>query len=68
MSGMKRQTPLGVSNMRADDHQMIQPLYVSQLEPNLPHVFPDSKLGFKTVATIPADQTRMATSCKMEAP
>ncbi len=68
LSGMKRQTPLGVSDMRADDHQMIQPLFVSELEPNLPHVFPDSKLGFKTVATIPADETRMATSCKMEAP
>ncbi len=68
LSGMKRQTPLGVSDMRADDHQLIQPLFVSELEPNLPHVFSDSKLGFKTVATITPDETRMTTSCKMEAP
>lgn len=67
MSGMNRQTPLGISDMRADNHQLIQPLFISELEPGLPHVFPDSKMGFKTVATIPADATRMATTCNMSA-
>ncbi len=63
MSGMKRQTPLGVSDMRADDHQLIQPLFISEVAPDLPHVFPDTKLGFKTVSRIEPEQTRMATTC-----
>ena len=63
MSGMKRETPLGVSDMRADDHQLIQPLFISELEPDLPHVFKATKLGFKTVGTVSADSTRMPTTC-----
>jgi branched-chain amino acid transport system substrate-binding protein len=63
MSGMKRQTPLGISDMRADDHQLIQPLFITELEPDLPHVFKETKLGFKTVGTIAADTTRMPTTC-----
>ena len=63
MSGMERTTPLGVSAMRADDHQLIQPLFISELEPGLPHVFKEVGLGFQTVASIPAEQTRMATTC-----
>ncbi len=63
MSGMKRQTPLGISDMRADNHQLIQPLFITELEPDLPHVFKETKLGFKTVGTIAADATRMPTTC-----
>ena len=63
MSGMNRTTPLGESDMRADDHQLIQPLFITELEPGLPHVFKEVGLGFKTVGTIPADSTRMATTC-----
>ena len=63
MSGMERTTPLGVSAMRALDHQLIQPLFISELQPGLPHVFKEVGLGFQTVASIPAEQTRMATTC-----
>ena len=63
MSGMKRETPLGISDMRADNHQLIQPLFITELEPNLPHVFKATKLGFKTVGTVSADSTRMPTTC-----
>ncbi len=63
MSGMRRQTPLGVSDMRADNHQLIQPLFISELAPDLPHVFPETRLGFKTISRIEADATRMPTTC-----
>ena len=66
LSGMKRTTPLGISEMRADDHQLIQPLFISELEPNLPHVFKNTGLGFKTVGTIDAEGTRMATTCQFK--
>jgi branched-chain amino acid transport system substrate-binding protein len=60
---MDRKTPLGPSTMRADNHQLIQPMFISELEPNLPHVFPETKLGFKTISRIEAEDTQMRTSC-----
>jgi branched-chain amino acid transport system substrate-binding protein len=60
---MSRPTPIGPSIMRADNHQLLQPMFISELEPNLPHVFPDSKLGFKTISRIEPDDTKMTTSC-----
>ena len=63
LEGMQRPTPIGASTMRADNHQLLQPMFISQLEPDVPHVFPDVKLGFKTVRRIEADTTRMATTC-----
>ena len=63
---LNRPTPLGSSIMRADNHQLIQPLFISELEPGLPHVFPETKLGFKTISRIDADETKMATSCNFK--
>jgi branched-chain amino acid transport system substrate-binding protein len=63
LEGMDRKTPLGPSTMRADNHQLLQPMFISELEPGLPHVFPETKLGFKTISRIEADDTKMVTSC-----
>ncbi len=64
LAGMSRQTPLGTSIMRADNHQLLQPLFISELQPGLPHVFPETGLGFKVVARIEPNQTRFATTCR----
>ena len=63
LEGMARPTPIGPSTMRADNHQLLQPMFISELEPGLPHVFPETKLGFKTVSRIEAEATRMPTTC-----
>ena len=60
---MSRPTPIGPSIMRADNHQLLQPMFISELAPNLPHVFPETKLGFKTISRIEPDATKMATTC-----
>ena len=66
LSGMQRTTPLGTADMRADNHQLIQPLFITELEPNLPHVFPHVGLGFKTISRIEPDATRMPTTCEFK--
>jgi branched-chain amino acid transport system substrate-binding protein len=63
LEGMDHVTALGHSTMRADNHQLLQPMFVSALEPGLPHVFPDVGLGFKTISRIEPEATRMATTC-----
>ncbi|WP_434718414.1 branched-chain amino acid ABC transporter substrate-binding protein [Paraburkholderia sp. A1BS-2L] len=58
--------------MRADDHQVIQPLYVMQMDkqgaPGVRYDNEGSQYGFRTVLTLPAERTVPATVCKMKRP
>ncbi|WP_434662454.1 branched-chain amino acid ABC transporter substrate-binding protein [Paraburkholderia sp. A3BS-1L] len=58
--------------MRADDHQVIQPLYVMQMDkqgaPGVRYDNEGSRYGFRTVLTLPAERTVPATVCKMKRP
>ena len=68
LATMKMQTPLGDVTMREDNHQLLNPMFVSTLEPGQKFVFPESKLGFKTVSRIEPEAQRMATTCKFAPP
>jgi branched-chain amino acid transport system substrate-binding protein len=63
LAGMDHVTALGHSTMREDNHQLLQPMFISELEPGLPHVFPEVGLGFKTISRIEPEATRMPTTC-----
>ncbi|CAB3782132.1 hypothetical protein LMG28688_01437 [Paraburkholderia caffeinitolerans] len=58
--------------MRADDHQVIQPLYVMQMDkqgaPGVRYDNEGSGYGFRTVLALPAERTVPATVCKMKRP
>jgi len=68
LEGMKLQTPLGEVEMRADNHQLLQPLYVSTLEKNQKYDVEDTGLGWKSDAKVDAKATSLPTTCKMERP
>lgn len=68
LSTMKMQTPLGEVTMREDNHQLLQPMYVATLEPGQKFLYPDSKLGWKTVARVEAESQRLPTTCKFTPP
>jgi len=68
LEGMKTQTPLGEVEMRADNHQLLQPLYVSTLKKNPKYDVEDSGLGWKTDAKVDAKSTALPTTCKMQRP
>ena len=68
LEGMKMQTPLGEVEMRADNHQLLQPLYVSTLEKNQKYDVEETGLGWKTDAKVDAKVTALPTTCKMERP
>jgi branched-chain amino acid transport system substrate-binding protein len=68
LEGMKMQTPLGEVEMRADNHQLLQPLYVSTLERNQKYDVEDTGLGWKSDAKIDGKATALPTTCKMERP
>jgi len=68
LEGMKMSTSLGEVEMRADNHQILQPLYVSTLSKNVKYDSEESGLGWKTDAKVDAKSTALATTCKMERP
>jgi len=56
--------------MRAADHQLIQPLYVSVMQKldggSIRFDNEGSGYGFKTERYVPAAQTALPTTCKMQ--
>ena len=72
LAGMRHRTPLGDVEMRATDHQLIQPLFVSTLMPvgtdGVRYDVEKSGLGFRTDARIEGFVTAQPTSCAMIRP
>ena len=57
--------------MRKDDHQFIQPLYISTLgalEPGQKFDEEHTGWGWKMAAEVPVESTLLPTSCEMERP
>ncbi len=68
LEGMKMQTSLGEVEMRADNHQILQPLFVSTLAKGVKYDSEDTGLGWKTDAKVDGKATALPTTCKMERP
>ena len=68
LAGMTWTGPMGPVTMRADNHQLLQPMFVSVLEPGMPFTFDENKLGFKTVSRIEPEAQRLPTTCKFAPP
>ncbi len=68
LEGMKMDTPLGPMEMRADNHQLLQPLFISTLSDKAKYDVEGSGLGFITDAKLDADKTSLPTTCKMQRP
>jgi branched-chain amino acid transport system substrate-binding protein len=72
LEGMEYQTPYGKVTMRAEDHQLIQPLYISTYakagQGTVKYDAENTGVGFKTIKRIEAADTAMPTTCKMERP
>lgn len=71
LEGMRYVNEFHDATVRADDHQVLQPLYVSSMERQGGEVRFDNEgsgYGFRTVKRLKAAQTTRATTCKMERP
>ncbi len=54
--------------MRADNHQILQPLFVSTLSDSVKYDVEKTGLGFKTDVKVDGKDTALPTTCKMERP
>jgi branched-chain amino acid transport system substrate-binding protein len=68
LEGLKMTTTVGDVEMRADNHQLLQPLFVSTFADNVKFDVEKTGLGFKTDAKINAKDTAMPTTCQMQRP
>ena len=68
LEGLKLTTTVGDVEMRADNHQLLQPLFVSTFADNVKFDVEKTGLGFKTDAKINAKDTAMPTTCQMQRP
>ena len=65
LSGMEYQGSLGKVTMRATDHQMQHPMYVSVYTRSAKYDIEKSGVGWKTLVTLEPDEVMQPTSCKM---
>ena len=72
LEGMRFDNGFHPVEMRAADHQLIQPLYVMQMDkagtPGVRFDNEGSGYGFRTVLALSRDQTAPATVCRMKRP
>lgn len=72
LEGMKFDNGFHPSWMRADDHQLIQPLYVMEMDKagtaGVRFDNEGSGYGFRTVLALPPERTVPATTCRMTRP
>ena len=68
LEGLKINTTVGEAEMRADNHQILQPMFVSTWSDNVKFDVEKTGLGFKTDVKIDAKDTALPTICKMQRP
>jgi branched-chain amino acid transport system substrate-binding protein len=72
LEGARFQNAFHDATMRASDHQLIQPLYVSVMQKvtdgNIRFDNEGSGYGFKTERYLPASATELPTTCRMQRP
>jgi branched-chain amino acid transport system substrate-binding protein len=72
LEGMKFETFTGEVTMRADNHQLLQPMFISTFtkagKPGVKFDLERTSLGFRTDGRIEAKDTATETSCKMKRP
>jgi len=72
LEGMKFDNGFHPSWMRAEDHQLIQPLYVMEMDkagtPGVRFDNEGSGYGFRTVLALPPERTVLPTACRMKRP
>ncbi len=68
LEGMTYETPYGEVMMREDNHQLLQPLYVSTFSDKVERDVEHTGFGFAEDLKIPAEATKTETTCKMQRP
>ncbi|MHA3915943.1 branched-chain amino acid ABC transporter substrate-binding protein [Halovulum sp. GXIMD14793] len=68
LEGMTYEGPYGTVTMQTEDHQAVQPLFLSVLSDDAERKVEGTPYGFETIAEIAGKDTIVASDCKMKRP
>lgn len=68
MEGLKYQSALGEVEMRADNHQILLPLFISTMSDKAKYDVEKTGIGFITDGRVEAQDAKTPTTCKMDRP
>src|SRR5215831_11523587 len=68
LEGIKWASSVGDVEVRADNHQLLQPLFVATFSDKVKYDVEQTGLGFKTDLKVDAKDTAMPTTCQMQRP
>ena len=68
LEGMKWMSTVGEVEMRADNHQLLQPLFVATFSDGVKFDVEKTGLGFRTDLKVNAKDTALPTTCQMQRP
>jgi branched-chain amino acid transport system substrate-binding protein len=69
LEGMQVTNAVGQKEtMRAEDHQLLDPLYLAEFSRGVKFDSEHTGFGWKTVMTVPASELTLPTTCKMKRP
>jgi branched-chain amino acid transport system substrate-binding protein len=68
LEGLKVSSSVGGAEMRADNHQLLQPMFVATMSDKAKYDVEKTGFGFLTDARIEAKDTALPTVCKMQRP
>jgi branched-chain amino acid transport system substrate-binding protein len=68
LAGLKYKTALGEVEMRADNHQLLQPMFISTMSDKVKYDVEHTGLGFVTNGRIEAKDTATPSTCQMVRP
>ena len=68
LEDMEYKSDTGMVKMRKDNHQILQPLFISTFSDKAPRHVENTAFGFVTDSRIEPEATRLETTCKMNRP
>lgn len=68
LEGLEIETPTGKAWMQKENHQLVQPLFISTFSEGVKFDLENTGFGFKTDTKIEAQATVLPTTCRMQRP
>lgn len=68
LEGLEIETPTGKAWMQKENHQLVQPLFISTFSEGVKFDLENTGFGFKTDTKIDAQATVLPTTCRMQRP
>src|SRR5699024_2955994 len=68
LEGLSYDSLIGTVTMRADNHQLLMPMFISVLKDGVKYGAEGTDMNFEPITSFPAEDSKLPTTCKMHRP